>query len=465
MIQHGSLKEYVKKGIARSKELTAPVLVSQVTEIKSIDPLLFFAAGENETFGTRSFWATPTLDTVIVGLGEAFTINQKTTSERFPFVEQSWKEFLKNALLIEDYAPYGTGPLLLGGFSFDPLKPKTVLWEDFPDVKFVLPQLMLSIINGKSFLTINVVCNSDLPTRYEAFEDFIKHIENINSKHSKQVSGYKRIEVEPTEWMESVRSAAEKVQNGVVEKVVLAREMRLQFESSISIESVLYQLKEEQAMSYLFAFEYGKSCFVGASPERLIKKEDQEFLTTCLAGSIRRGKTLSEDEQLENELLSDRKNLIEHDVVVQMIKSAMNEVCTSISSPDTPGIYKMRDIQHLYTPVKGIAKQGISLVNMVDRLHPTPALGGQPKQKAVEIIREIEVLDRGWYGSPVGWIDAKDNGEFAVAIRSGLVKGKNASLFAGCGIVGDSEPESEYKETMIKFKPMLSALGGQSDEK
>ncbi len=147
-----------------------------------------------------------------------------------------------------------------------------------------------------------------------------------------------------------------------------------------------------------------------------------------------------------------------------MIKHAMNESCTSVSSPNHPEILKMRDIQHLYTPVKGIAKENVSLLTVVNRLHPTPALGGQPKQKAYEIIRELEILDRGWYGSPIGWFDTKDNGEFAVAIRSGLINGKDASLFAGCGIVGDSEPESEYKETMIKFRPMLSALGGLDNE-
>lgn len=147
-----------------------------------------------------------------------------------------------------------------------------------------------------------------------------------------------------------------------------------------------------------------------------------------------------------------------------MIKNAMKESCIRISSPTQPDILKMRDIQHLYTPVRGVAKENVSLLTVVDRLHPTPALGGQPKQKAYEIIRELEVLDRGWYGSPVGWLDTKDNGEFAVAIRSGLINSNNASLFAGCGIVGDSEPESEYTETMIKFRPMLSALGGLDNE-
>jgi menaquinone-specific isochorismate synthase len=124
----------------------------------------------------------------------------------------------------------------------------------------------------------------------------------------------------------------------------------------------------------------------------------------------------------------------------------------------------MRDIQHLYTPVIGESRHAVSLFSLVERLHPTPALGGTPRDKALEMIREIEPLDRGWYAAPIGWIDALENGEFAVAIRSGLLQGREASIFAGCGVVGDSEPLSEYEETKVKLKPMLSALGVEQDE-
>jgi menaquinone-specific isochorismate synthase len=122
---------------------------------------------------------------------------------------------------------------------------------------------------------------------------------------------------------------------------------------------------------------------------------------------------------------------------------------------------KMRDIQHLYTPVIGKSKKDTSLLLFVDRLHPTPALGGLPKAAAVDKIRQVEELDRGLYAGPLGWVDYKSNGEFAVSIRSGLIQGKETSLFAGCGIVADSDSESEYLETSLKFRPMLTALGGK----
>ncbi|MEH7387534.1 isochorismate synthase [Bacillus sp. JJ1521] len=464
MIQQKEFKDYIEKGISRSQELSMPVLVSQVKEIKNIDPLLFFSSGKREPFETRSFWSNPTNDTIIVGLGEAYTISDNESTERFDAIEKKWKRLVQHTIIVDDFAPYSTGPILMGGFSFDPLKKRTELWNHFDDAKFVLPAIMLSYYKGSTYLTTNIICK---PTGTTFVESDLEHLEGVLKKSHKYqniTSSFTKEEVQPQEWMESVRNATKKVQCGEVEKVVLAREIKLHFDDPIEADAVLARLKEEQPMSYLFAIEYKKSCFIGASPERLIKKKGEEFLTTCLAGSIRRGKTPFEDEQLENEILSDRKNLHEHDVVVQMIKNAMKESCTSISSPTHPGILKMRDIQHLYTPVKGVAKENVSLLTVVNRLHPTPALGGQPKQKAFEIIRELEVLDRGWYGSPVGWFDTNDNGEFAVAIRSGLLNGNKASLFAGCGIVGDSEPESEYTETMIKFRPMLSALGGLDHE-
>ena len=152
--------------------------------------------------------------------------------------------------------------------------------------------------------------------------------------------------------------------------------------------------------------------------------------------------------------------MIEHGFVVEMIKAALEESCEEIILPDKPQLMKIRDIQHLYTPVIGKCHKDASLLLLVERLHPTPALGGLPKQEAVEKIREVEELDRGFYAAPLGWVDYQGNGEFAVSIRSGLIQGKEASLFAGCGVVADSDSESEYLETSLKFTPMLRALGG-----
>ena len=241
---------------------------------------------------------------------------------------------------------------------------------------------------------------------------------------------------------------------------MLARELRLHFEGDIQVDIVLKKLLMEQSESYVFAFESKGDCFIGASPERLVKMEKNQVYSTCLAGSSARGKDLTEDEYLGQTLLHDEKNLAEHRFVVEMIKEAIEDTCSEVVIPDHPQLLKLRHIQHLYTPVKGKPRGDTSLLMLAERLHPTPALGGLPKNSALLKIREVEDLDRGLYGGPLGWFDYQGNGELAVAIRSGLIQGDEASIFAGCGVVEDSVAQLEYQETNIKFKPMLSALGG-----
>ncbi|KJD52239.1 isochorismate synthase, partial [Bacillus amyloliquefaciens] len=191
-----------------------------------------------------------------------------------------------------------------------------------------------------------------------------------------------------------------------------------------------------------------------------VKKDGDNVLSTCLAGSIKRGESEQEDRMLGLELLNDEKNLIEHDIVVNMIHQALLSNCSNIKKPAKPGLYKTKNVQHLYTPIVGKMNAESSLFDLIEKLHPTPALGGAPQQKAIEVIRVLEPMSRGWYAAPAGWIDMSGNGEFAVAIRSGLIDSKEARIFAGCGVVADSDPHMEYEETQIKMKPMLSALGG-----
>ncbi len=160
------------------------------------------------------------------------------------------------------------------------------------------------------------------------------------------------------------------------------------------------------------------------------------------------------------ELLEDDKNRYEHQLVVDSIRQALSDDCDGLSIPDEPQLMKLKDIQHLYTPVKGTAPSGLSILTLVEKLHPTPALGGVPRKEAMQVIREEEHMDRGLYAGPIGWMDAYGNGEYAVALRSGLLKGDHAFIYAGCGIVAHSDPDSEFKETQMKFRPMQRALGG-----
>jgi menaquinone-specific isochorismate synthase len=435
-------------------------MISVAMRVEEMDPLSFFAAGEKFFLGQRFYWSDCANEYTFVGLGRAYVIQSDERSKRrFIEMERQWRQFFEGALIEREQDVLGTGPILFGGFAFDPLKRKTEKWMDFPSAQFILPSILLSKKNDETWLTVNVV---DQPL--EQLEEMISHLFNSqNQKRKKNVYCLMKKEIEREKWIQAVKDVTKEIQNGEIQKVVLARELKLMFNESIDSASVLAALREQQPMSYIFAFENGSSCFLGASPEQLVKKEGSVCETACLAGSIKRGKTMKEDEQLGEWLLCDEKNRQEHQVVVDMIREAMNEVCEHVVVPQAPTLLKMRHIQHLYTPVKGYSKGNVSILSLVERLHPTPALGGFPQEEAVRKIREIEPLDRGWYAAPIGWMDADGNGEFAVAIRSALLNENEAHLFAGCGIVAHSDAYSEYEETNVKFKPMLSALRGMEE--
>jgi menaquinone-specific isochorismate synthase len=463
-IQETELKERVFLAVKRAKELGRPVLFCEVHKIDMINPLSFFNCGKNRFLGERFFWKDPSDENVLVGLGISKQIQSDQVTDRFFHVEKEWKNFLTDSLIFNPYKEMGIGPVMFGGFSFDPSKEKTNLWSKFADSLFHLPKYMLSIMKGQTFLTTNIVCtpNDDDSLFNKIMEERNEIFTSLHNRNdSKRANLVETLEILPENWVKTVEEVVKDLKTGPLKKVVLARELRLLFDDIIEADAVLSHLFKQQHDSFIFAFESNGDCFIGASPERLVKKRGENVFSTCLAGSIPRGETEQEDKILGEQLLNDQKNLIEHGFVVEMIKEALEESCQEVILPAKPQLMKIRDIQHLYTPVIGKCHQDTSLLLLVERLHPTPALGGLPKIGAVEKIRQVEDLDRGFYAAPLGWVDYNGDGEFAVSIRSGLIQGKEASLFAGCGVVADSDAESEYLETGLKFRPMLRAIGGE----
>ena len=443
----------------KAASINRPVLISYTKKVDRIHPLPFFQASAQYYPGQRFYWSNPSKSHVMVGAGVTKEFTVVGDQDRFHQVEEEWKLFSEQS--VKNQEEQHIGPVIFGGFSFDPKKEKTKLWSNFEDALFVLPTIMLTTIDNETYLTINYWSDCEESYLQELMRIKEELIEQRSSiRHASSQGIVKCLEMDPNEWKESIQTVTNRISDGVMDKVVLARELRVLFHDEINVDSVLEKLLEEQKNSYLFTVERGTDCFIGATPEQLVKKAGNEVQSMCLAGSIGRGTTLEEDEKLGKSLLSDNKNIHEHELVVQMIKSALQEVCQDVTTPNEPNLYKMKHIQHLHTPVKANADKEVSLAYLVEMLHPTPALGGYPREISLETIREVEKLDRGWYAGPLGWLDAQNNGEFIVAIRSGLLQGKEASLFAGCGIVGDSDPESEYRETQMKFRPMLSALGG-----
>ncbi|MFS0780447.1 isochorismate synthase [Bacillus sp. 1P06AnD] len=449
--------------LQKANKLNTNILYSSVVKMNHISPLSFYMAGRDLYLGERFFWKESMDDFAIAGLGKVDLFQAEANAERYSYIEEKWRQMNADAILVQENKIPGTGPLLFGGFSFDYQKSQSMLWDQFGDNFFYVPQYMITLAHGAAYLTININCSPGDDMDY--LVEMVKKGEELaNRCQEQELSVTNRMlsvnEVDPEGWKQCVREAVHTITETDMNKIVLARERRIVFEKAIRSEDVLAKLMEQQGTSFIFSIESGKDCFVGASPERLVKKQDKEMLSTCLAGSIARGMNETEDDQLGRALLTDPKNLVEHGYVVSMIKQSLEEVCTDVKVPAEPVLMKLKFIQHLYTPVTAICPENISLLDVVKQLHPTPALGGLPKQKAVDWIRAHERLERGLYGGPLGWMDAQGNGEYCVALRSALLQGKEASLFAGCGIVQDSVAEEEYKETEIKFKPMITALGG-----
>jgi menaquinone-specific isochorismate synthase len=222
--------------------------------------------------------------------------------------------------------------------------------------------------------------------------------------------------------------------------------------------SVLRAQAERNPRATIFAAGRNDTCFLGATPERLVSLDDGRAKIDCLAGTIRLPGDASEAEALADAILHDSKELHEHEVVARAIREALAPVCESVEAPEKPLIKRTADVQHLHTPITATTKPGIELFDLVERLHPTPAMGGYTRDAAVTKIGELETFDRGWYAAPVGWVDAAGNGDFAVAIRSALIEGNQARLYAGNGIVEGSDPAKEFEETELKLRAMLWAL-------
>ncbi len=452
------------EGAHKAKQFQRPIIVSFTSKMNSQDALAYFSFAKHQS-DSRSFWTDPKRELTLIGIHSALAFEAKGL-DRFKKLQNQWQDFLQHAIIDSDKSVPATGPTIVGGFCFDPLKEKTPLWKAFPDAKLILPKYLITIYKNKTFLTTNfVISDTDDPhlilKQTETERDRLFHSQ-FQHDEDKPISFIKE-EVNPQGWMKTVEKTTEDIKKHQLEKVVLAREMRLYANRSFSPEKALRRLLAEQTSSFVFAFEYGGHCFIGATPERLAKREGEQILFTCLAGSMKRGKTDAEDDQLGNFLLRDHKNRHEHQLVVDMIADVAKRMCKNVQVPNGPILFKSRHIQHLFTPITARAADH-PLLAIIEAMHPTPALGGYPKNKGVAKIRLIEELDRGWYASPIGWLDHHGNGEFAAAIRSALLKGKEASLFAGVGLVADSDPRSEYEETLIKFKPMLSALGDENDD-
>lgn len=260
------------------------------------------------------------------------------------------------------------------------------------------------------------------------------------------------------QWQAKVETALGAIAQGDLNKVVLARHIDHRLDAALDTGAVMGRLYARRNASHLFAIHRGDHCFMGATPERLLSCASGHLTTHALAGSTRRGLKPNEDQALGERLLADPKEQHEHQLVVQTITQALHDKVSDLHAASSPSLLKLATVQHLSTPISARLNAGKRLLDGIQALHPTPAVGGLPRASALAFIREHEGFDRGWYAAPVGWLDAQGNGDFLVALRSALITPRHCHAFAGCGIVEGSLPANEYEETQIKLASMQQAL-------
>lgn len=452
---HHLLKAGQNRAICRSR----PLLVSITEPIDPLQPLVLFHEAQDQE---RIVWEQPSQGFAMVAIGVA---KQEVgwAKSRFDQLGLAYRQLVTESLIETPSAFPWSSPMIFCGFSFDPAHPSHPAWQDFPDALFILPRFLFVFSGKAAWLTVNILVTPrcDIMTIAQKtghdLDNFLSPNQPMSSEDPVSLQ-YQDTPLQKSRWKEVVNRALQEIQRGTIAKLVLAREVYAHSTQPFHPGLVLWRLHKSYQNCTIFAFVRGKSCFLGATPERLVRLQGRTVEVNGLAGSIARGMTEEEDRLLGNTLLTSSKDQHEHRVVVRTLQEALEPVCASLTIPQHPTLLLLPNVQHLLTSIQGILKQELDILHLVERLHPTPALGGVPREAALSLIRTYERWGRGWYAAPIGWMDGQGSGEFVVAIRSALLQGKEARLYTGCGIVHGSDPEREYEESCLKLQPMLWAL-------
>lgn len=347
-----------------------------------------------------------------------------------------------------------------GGLRFDPSRASDAGWRAFGAYRFVLPRFELISRHGETTLACNLVLPRDADNR----EEILEQIEKLTFDYEGPDDVLSALECRVdapnlTGWTMKIDQALEDFESGKLDKAVLARRTVLAFEDEVDPALLARNLKAVTPDCFHFYFEpEGGTAFLGASPERLFRREGNRIVSEAVAGTRPRGTSEDDDLGLREELLSSEKDHAEHEYVRTSIRESLAPLCDDLKVEDRATEMKLTRRRHMVSGVRGTLREGVSDADILDALHPTPAVGGYPREEAMQEIRSLEPFDRGWYSGPVGWIGAAA-AEFAVGIRCGLVSGRRLALFSGAGIVAGSTAEDEWDEIEQKIGDFTRILG------
>ncbi len=433
-------------------------LESRSCELSDVPFAAVFQVASSDDSTPVSNWHSPG-GVDIAGLGAVAALTT-TGTERFRAIRSQAEAVFER---LSHHGPTVARPRAVGGFAFhdqwtDTDADDPSVWDGFGDGSFVVPRVQLTRSGDRTWLTV-AGPEGDVGARLETWRSRLvnRSSDSVRADSPTIVDSTRSTDRET--WMTQIERALGDIETTPLEKVVLAQAVTNTLARPVGIEATLSQLRRQYPDCYTFALDgIGSATFFGAPPERLVAKTDRTLRTEALAGSVPRGETSAADDQFAAELRTSEKLDSEHRLVVEAIRSQLASVSSSIDVGNRR-IRRLATIQHLQTPITATLAGNRHVLDIVDSLHPTPAVGGVPQERACETIRSIESFDRGWYAAPVGWFDANGDGEFAVAIRSAVTRERAVTLFAGNGIVAGSEPDVEWDEVELKLRPILEALG------
>lgn len=406
-----------------------------------LEPLSLVRAGAGST-SWAGYLATPG-GTQLGGIGTGWRSNAASGPDRL--------DRLSRALSGVESAP----PAFVG-FSFGHHGPRLPEWDGFAPAAAVIPSISATrASDGSGRLTVVV------PTGRRVQEVLAMLIELEEPPPPRIFDAADHViesRPAPASWREDVEEAVAAIRAGALSKVVLARGVTVRTDVPAAPFDVVAHLRSGYPGGFTFGWQEGDSVFVGASPELLVSRRGTEFACNPLAGSAQRGEGTQMDADIGEALLASHKDSVEHRLTVDDIVRRLHPISARLDVPDEPSLVKLHTVQHLSTWLSGDLAVEKTVLELATLLHPTPAVGGMPRDEALAFIDKVEAIDRGWYSGGIGWTGNDGDGEIAVALRCGLLKGNTAYLYGGAGIVAESDPEAELQETRLKFRPVLDIL-------
>ena len=375
----------------------------------------------------------------LVGWGRAAEV-RTTGATRFADAAKWWSETTSHAVVRDEVGEPGTGLVVFGTFAF----------ADEPGhSSLVVPEVVVGRRAGITWLT--TVSRGGL-------DRLDRLVEVADRPPAPRDVAFGDGALNGEQWMSVVADAVSRIDARDLEKVVLARDLVATMRDPLDVRWPLGRLAEQYPMCWTFHVDG----MFGATPELLVRRERGLVTSRVLAGTIRRTGDDERDLALAATLARSSKDLEEHEYAVRSVADALDPHCSSMNVPEAPFVLHLPNVMHLATDVAGVVHDAetVSSLQLAEALHPSAAVGGTPTTVAVGLIARIEGMDRGRYAGPVGWMDARGDGEWGIALRSAEVDHTTVRLFAGCGIVADSDPEAELAEAQAKFVPVRDALSG-----